>query len=356
MNLRCRFVLAAFLLGPGSGLSAQKADPPAASSLVWPAPPAKARVKWVAQYRNEFDLGAKKRTSFLDRLSGKGQEARWLKQPVSVAVDDQGVLFVGDAVDGVIGMDFAKKKQWYFSKLSPEAPTAATGIAVDSKYVYATDSGQSQLSVYDKEGRRIRTIGPEAGISRPVGVAVDEAKDLVVVVNGGDHTVLLFSRGLKKLKKVGSRGEKIGQFNFPTYCCILPGKGFAVVDTANFRVQLFNFEGKYLSFFGQQGDISGTFALPKGIAQSPEGHLYVVDGRFSNFQIFRPDGQVLLPVSSGGSAPGTLANPAGIAVGKDGAIYVADAFNKRVQRFQYLPGDDTPAPAQKPVSTPVVGL
>lgn len=319
------------------------------SSLVWPPPPAPTRVKWVGEFRNEFDLGAKKRTSFLDRLAGKAQDSLWLKQPVSIAVDDNGTIFVGDTQLGVVGMDLAKKRMWLFSKLSPEAPTAATGIAVDSKFVYTTDSAQNQLSIFDKEGRRIKSIGAAEGIQRPVGVAVDEAKDLVVVVNSGDHTILLLNRSLKLMKKISSRGEKPGQLNFPTYCCLIPGTGFAVADTANFRVQIFNYEGKFLSTFGKQGDHSGSFSMPKGLTVDPEGNLFVVDAKFCNFQVFRKDGQVLLFVGNGGTAPGTFQIPCGIAFTKDSYVYVADTVNARVQRFQVLPAppSESPVPPQK---------
>ncbi|HJW33328.1 MAG TPA: hypothetical protein VJ505_08195 [Holophagaceae bacterium] len=350
-TLQTRLMTALLVLGGlCAPLAAQKASGKLdVSSLVWPPPPAPTRMKWVSEYRNEFDLGAKKRTSFLDRLAGKAQDSLWLKQPVSIAVDDNGTVFVGDTQLGVVGMDAAKKRMWLFSKLSPEAPTAATGLAVDSKFVYATDSAQSQLSVFDKEGRRLKTLGPAEGIQRPVGVAVDEAKDLVVVVNGGDHTILLFNRALKPIKKIGSRGDKPGQLNYPTYCCIVPGTGFAVADTANFRVQYFTYEGKFLSTFGKQGDYSGSFSMPKGMAVDPEGNLYVVDAKFCNFQVFRKDGQVLLFVGTGGTAPGTFQIPCGIAFTKDGFVYVADTVNARIQRFQYVaaPPTESPVPPQK---------
>lgn len=346
MRLTKYFLVGALLCAglPHTPLQAQKA----AENLVWPPAPAAPRVKWLNEYRCEFDVGAKKRTSFIDRLAGKSQDALWLKQPVSLAVDESGVMYVGDTLLGVVGMDPVKKRMWLFSKVSPEAPTAATGVAVDSKFVYATDSAQNQLTVFDKEGRRVKTIGATEGISRPVGVAVDEARDLLLVVNGGDHSVLLFNRGLRLLKKVGSRGDKPGQFNFPTYCCFIPGKGFAVADTANFRIQLFSPEGKFLSAFGRQGDYSGSFSMPKGIASDLEGNVYVVDAKFCNFQIFRTDGQVLLYVGNGGTARGTFQIPCGISITKDGSVYVADTVNVRIQRFQYLPESS----AEPPKSTP----
>lgn len=304
--------------------------------LAWPPPPAAPRIRWVAEYRNEFDIGGKKKRSFIDRLAGRREDVLWLKRPMSVAIDDQGSMFVGDFGQGIIGMDSKAKRMWLFSSVSNRTLPTPAGLAVDSKVVYATDSNTNALVAFDKSGRQLASLGATDGIKRPVGVAVDEGKDLVVMVNGGDHTVWLLNRAFKVVKKIGQRGEKPGQFNYPTYCCIIPGKGFAVADSGNFRIQIFDFNGRYLSSFGKAGDISGQFARPKGLAVDPDGQLYVVDGAFSNFQVFRMDGQVLTFVGQGGTKKGQFQVPIGIAISKNGAIVVADQLNARIQTFQYL--------------------
>lgn len=340
----------ALLAGVSPVLYGQKAGKVAAQAqgdlLVWPAPPAPARIKWVAEYRNEFDIGAKKKRSFVDRLAGRREDVLWLKRPMSVAIDDQGTMFVGDFGQGIIGMDPKSKRMWLFSSVSNRTLPTPSGLAVDSKVVYATDSNTNALVAFDKSGRQLASLGSTDGIKRPVGVAVDESRDLVVMVNGGDHTVWLLNRAFKVVKKIGQRGEKPGQFNYPTYCCIIPGKGFAVADSGNFRIQIFDFNGRYLSSFGKAGDISGQFARPKGLAVDPDGQLYVVDGAFSNFQVFRMDGQILTFVGEGGSKKGQFQVPMGIAISKDGAIVVADQLNARIQKFQYLslPADAASAP------------
>lgn len=330
------------LLAGATPVSGQKSQPAAAKAterltLAWPPPPSEPRIKWVGWYYNEFDLGAKKRTSFLDRLAGKAKDVLWLKQPIGVAVDEKGVVFVADAAAGIVGMDPENHRMWFFSKVSPGALGTSTGIAVDSKFVYVTDSAQNQVVVFDKEGHRLQALGASDGINHPVGIAVDETKDMLIVVNSGDDQVLFLNRALKLQKKIGGRGTKPGQFNHPTYCALLPGTGFVVTDTANFRVQIFNNDGRFLKTFGGQGDFSGSFSLPKGIAVDPDGNIYVIDAKFANFQIFRPDGQVLLFVGAGGNNPGFFQAPCGIAINKAGVIYVADSVNGRVQRFQYLP-------------------
>jgi DNA-binding beta-propeller fold protein YncE len=346
MNRMKHAIVATLVLLAASGpAQAQKKHAPAQQqeAPAWPPAPNEPRVKWVAEYRSEFDVGAKKRSGFLERLSGKGQNAQFLRRPLSVAVDDQGTIFIGDFGLGIVAMDPTAHKMIRFADVSQKGLAAPSGVAVDSKFVYATDSNTNQLAVYDKQGHYIQGLNLNDGIKRPVGIAVDETKDLIVVVNGGEHEVLLLNRSLKLQKKVGLRGNRPGQFNYPTFCCIVPGTGFAICDTGNFRIQIFDYNGKYLKSFGQAGDVSGTFARPKGVAVDPDGNLYVVDATFCNFQIFRLDGQVLLPVGQGGAGKGEFQIPAGIAIGKDGAIYVADEMNGRIQRFQYYPEAKKPA-------------
>jgi len=340
--------LALLLLAAASPVSGQKTPETkteAPEVLAWPAPPNPARIKWVAQYRSEFDVGAKKHASFLDRMAGKQDNSQFMKRPLSVAADEKGVVYVGDFGLGVVGIDPANHRMWTFASVSKTMLPTPAGLAVDSKFVYAADSNSNSLTVFDKEGHLLNTLGSDAGIHRPVGVAVDEARDLLLVVNGGDHDLLLFNRNLKFVRKIGSRGSEPGQFNFPTYACFIPNVGFAVTDTGNFRVQIFDYAGKFIRSIGKVGDGSGNFSRPKGISVDPDGNLYVVDAGFFNYQVFRQDGQVLTFVGTAGDGKGQFRIPCGISISKDGTIYVADEMNGRIQRFQFIP-DPTSQPGK----------
>jgi DNA-binding beta-propeller fold protein YncE len=339
-------ILFGLLLGLGAPLAVsaakekgKKAKAPSVDDQpdpVWPPPPAPAKIKWVGEWRNEFDVGAKKRRSFVDRLAGKSEDVIWLKRPMAVAVDEKGTVFVGDFGQGIVAIDAEGKRMWRFSDVSKTALGTPVGVAVDSQLLFATDANTDRVVLFDKAGQSLASLGPSDGIKRPVGIAVDEGRNLVVVVNGGDHNILLLDRKLKILKKIGKRGGDPGQFNFPTYCCMVPGVGFAVADAGNFRVQILNYEGKFVRSFGQAGDYTGCFARPKGVAVDPDGQLYVVDPVFANFQVFRIDGQILTFVGQGGPGKGQFQSPCGIAISQSGAIFVADSINGRIQRFQYL--------------------
>lgn len=340
----------ALLAGSGTSLSGQKPAtapaqemPPSDEVLVWPSPPAEARIKWVAEYRNAFDVGAKKKRSFLDRLAGKAEEVIWLERPLSVAVDEKGVIFVGDFTRGIIAMDPANKEIRAFSSVNGVTLPTPTGLAVDSKLLFATSSNLDQLIVFDKKGRQLRALGKTDGLHRPVGIAVDEGRGLVVLVNSQEHAVRLYTRTLELIKVVGERGSEEGQFNMPSYVCIVPGVGFAVADTGNFRVQIFDFEGKFLRAFGKVGSMPGEFGRPKGIGVDPDGHFYVADGVFNNFQIFDQEGRLLLFVGQAGVRRGQFQVPTGLATDAKGGIYVVDQINGRIQKFQYLPEEKDPS-------------
>lgn len=347
-KLLLALALAVGAMGP---LVAQKGTPaPQAplEQLVWPAPPAPARIKWVAEYRNAFDVGAKKKRSFMDRLAGNPEEVLWIERPLSVAVDEKGVVFVGDFIRGIVAFDPAEKQVWAFSTAAGEVFPTPTGLAVDSKLVYAASANLNRVSVFDKKGRVLGTLGKTDGINRPVGVAVDEARDLLIVVNSQEHAVRLYTRALKLIKVIGGRGNEEGLFNMPTYVCILPKVGFAVADTGNFRIQIFDFNGQFLREFGKVGDAPGEFARPKGIGVDPDGHIYVVDGTFNNIQVFDQEGRILTHIGQAGVRRGQFQVPTGLAIDAKGSIFVADQINGRIQKFQYLPETkDVPPPPKE---------
>jgi len=350
-SLLATLVIAASLAVP---LFGQKAPAPATlpqveEQLAWPPPPAQARIRWVAEYRNAFDVGAKKKRSFLDRLAGKSEEVIWLQRPLSVAVDEKGVIYVGDYALGIVVLDPANKSMTTFSQANGTVLASPTGLAVDSNFVWAASANGNEFVQFDKSGRQLGSLGSNSGISRPVGVAVDEARDMVVLVNGGEHAVRIYNRSLKLIKTIGGRGVEEGMFNFPTHVCMVPGVGFAVADTGNFRIQIFDYQGRFVRYFGSVGDAPGQFQSAKGMAVDPDGHLYVGDAAFNNFQVFNLDGQPLTFVGVAGTRRGQFQIPAGIAITRDGAIFVADQMNRRIQKFQYLPEEkDAPASAASP--------
>lgn len=333
------FFLAAFAISPFGKERPKAAQEVLASQPdpVWPPPPDTPRVKWVRFIRDEYDVGAVKKSPFLDALAGKKRQIFSLQRPMSAAADPEGNVYVQDFNVGIVKFDFSGKRMVNLSASSGLATKNPTGIAADSKFLYVADSKRNSVDMLDHEGQAIRRFADPKALDWPVGVAVDEGEGLLFVVGSHSHGVAVFEIASGKLvRTIGRRGSKPGEFNFPTYLTILPGQRIAVVDAMNFRVQILRYDGKPLGAFGELGDRPGQFFRPKGIAADSDGNLWVVDASFQNIQIFDQSGRLLAIVGQGGQGKGEFALPLTISCTGD-RLYVADQFNGRVQVLQYLP-------------------
>ncbi|HHG74982.1 MAG TPA: 6-bladed beta-propeller, partial [Persephonella sp.] len=135
----------------------------------------------------------------------------------------------------------------------------------------------------------------------------------------------------------GERGDKAGQFNYPTNIAVNPENGnIYVTDTQLFRVQIFNKDFEHLITIGGNGNIPGRFARPKGIGVDSDGNIYVADAAFSNIQIFNMEGEVLYYIGGAGTEPAKFLLPAGLYIDDKDRIFVVDSLNKRIQIFKYL--------------------
>lgn len=315
---------------------------------VWPPPPDTPRVKYIGMIRDEYDVGSVKKSPFLDALAGKRREVFTLRRPMAVTADAQGRVYVLDFMVGLVAFDLQKGETRPLSNAGGFLTENPTGIAVDESFIYAADTKKNSVSVLDFEGRVLRQLSDPKSIDWPVGLAVDPKAGLLFVGNSHGHFVSVFDRVSGKLvRTIGRRGSEPGQFNFPTFLCLLPGERIAVVDSMNFRVQILSYTGRFLKQFGSAGDRPGALWRPKGIAADSEGHLYLVDNAFQNIQVFDEEGNLLLIVGQGGGLKGEFYAPVGLSCVQD-KLYVADQFNGRVQMLQYLPDPTTASPKPAP--------
>src|SRR3569832_885582 len=196
--------------------------------------------------------------------------------------------------------------------------------------------------VYDGDGGDRRTLGSDAELRRPVGVAVspDGTRLYVVDIGGVDsdeHRVqVLDTQSGQLLQTIGRRGIGDGEFNLPVQAATAPDGTLYVVDGGNFRVQAFTGDGHFRFAFGEVGRFPGQFARPKGIATDASGNIYVVDAAFGNMQIFNPQGQVLMFIGTRdkSSYPGKFYLPAGVAVDETGRVYIADQYFRKIDIFR----------------------
>jgi DNA-binding beta-propeller fold protein YncE len=320
-------------------LAAGCATTSAHRDVLWPAPPATARIRFVRTLGSESDLDGSAR-SFWRSLTGSAP-ANHLYHPVGVAVTRDGNhLYVTDqALGELFAFDLAGRSVNTITR--DRLGGVAIGVTVD-------DEGDVWTVIPDRKlvirlAPDLRMIGgfemKEA--DRPTTVAVDRALGRVFVgdtsgTKGEGHAVRVFDLTGKPLAVWGKKGAGPGEFFFPTFVAVRDGKVY-VADTLNARVQVLDEEsGQPVGMVGERGDRIGHFDKPKGLAFDSFGNLYVADSFWSNVQIFNERGQVLLFFGGRGDSPGFLSNPAGMAIDGHNHIYVSNPLNFRIEVYELI--------------------
>ena len=253
-----------------------------------------------------------------------------MSQPYGIATGPDGRLYVVDTYGGVIHVYNIGKSDYSSIKVNAQS---LIGIAFIGSRIVLTDSEADRVFAIDAKGKELWSLGRRQGFERPTGLVA--SKDRLYVVDTLRHKVVVLSAEGAVVDTFGSRGDRLGQFNFPTNIARSADGRLFVTDTMNFRVQVFDPTGQPLRAFGRLGDGSGDFEKPKGIALDSAGHIYVVEGLHDVVQIFDDVGRLLLAFGGSGIGDGQLWLPSGIAIAND-VVFVADSSNRRVQMFEYL--------------------
>ncbi len=275
--------------------------------------------------------------------TGVAKDARGLSKPFGVAVH-RGRVYATDTIQNAVVMfDIPGKKFKTFGTGGVGILGKPLGIDVaNNGEVYVCDSLGKRVVVYDADGNYLRALGGKDYLERPSGVAVNrEGTRLYVVDTGGvssdKHRVQVFDALTGEfLKTIGKRGNESGDFNLPLLATTDNAGQLYVMDSGNFRVQRFSPDGEFQHSFGKVGRNLGDFARPKGIDVDGEGNVYVVDTSFGNFQIFDKEGQLLLFIGdrTEKNEPAKYILPADIEIDEDGRIYVVEQFFRRIDVFR----------------------
>ncbi len=330
-------LLAALLAGCGPTTAPAPEQAAVSEPLVWPAPPAFPRVRFLKTVARPADLGVT--PSFWERIGRiiLGPEEDWLIRPAGVAVSGP-VIYVADpGAQALWVLDAQAGRFRKIQKARQRRLVSPVGVAIGHDRTYLSDSFLATIFVFDRDLKLFATIA-DPGWRRPAGLAFDASRDRLYVADSAAHRVWIHSGDGRQIGAIGQRGTGPGEFNFPTHVAVDPQGGLYVTDSLGFRVQVFEADGRFAASFGRHGDSAGDFAMPKGAALDSKGHIYVVDAMFDTVQIFDRQGRYLLAFGERGIRRGQFWLPTGIFIDPDDRIYVADSYNQRIQIFQYLAG------------------
>jgi DNA-binding beta-propeller fold protein YncE len=323
------------------------------SNIVWPNPPAIARIRYQTWYAAEkisqVETPKTKKDSWMDRLAGtqpatENTKFLWqLGEPYGMAIDSKGNLYVADQKVGAIfifnttetrDVELIKNKtHGHFVRI--------IGLAMDDNdRLFVSDPGLNHVLVFNAAHKAEDVI--TEGLVSPGGLALDIENRLLYVADVEQDQVLVYDADSLKLKRrIGTGGQKHalttpGDFARPSGLAVDRDGSLYVADTLNNRIEIFDGDGKFVSTFGKAGDGPGYFARPKGVAIDSDNHIWVVDGMEDRVQVFNQEAQLLISFGGHGLLPGMFQGITGIAIDKQNRVFTSEIFPGRVQQFLYV--------------------
>jgi DNA-binding beta-propeller fold protein YncE len=329
------------------------------SKIVWPNPPAIARIKYLDFFASEKPptQATNKKGGWMDRLSGvatgetKADRALFqLAQPYGVAVDSKKLLYVADSKVGAIFIFNTENKDLDLIKNGVHARFGLiTGLAIDdSDRLFVSDSVLRHVLVMNPQHKVEGAIAQ--GMSSPAGIAIDNENRFLYVADTDLDQVLVYDADppYKLIRKMGTSGKghrltSPGDFSRPTNVAVTSDGDLYVSDTFNDRVEVFDADGNFIRTFGKAGDGPGYFARPKGLAIDADGHVWVADTVQDRVQVFDREGRLLIWFGGHGILPGQFSAVQGLTIDKDNRVFTSEQYPGRVQAFRYVTNDEAMA-------------
>jgi DNA-binding beta-propeller fold protein YncE len=324
------------------------------SKLVWPAPPAITRVRYLNFFSGEkyVEKGEqKKKSSWKDKMAGlaageqsaKEKPRFQLVMPYGMAVDSKNRLYIADRKVSAIFIVNTETGDFEMIKNGVHARFGAViGLAVDdADKLFVSDSLSRRVMVFNAEHKPEAVISE--GLASPGGLAIDNENRFLYVADSDNDQVLVYDADppYKLLRRIGTGGKKHtltdpGNLAMPSNVAVDQDGNVYVTDTLNNRVQIFDADGNFLKTFGKAGDGPGYFARPKGIAVDADGHIWVADAVQNRVQVFDQEGRLLMWMGGTGIYPGQFRTLAGLAIDKNNRVFTSEQYPGRVQYFRYV--------------------
>lgn len=210
-----------------------------------------------------------------------------LKQPVSVAIDEGGLIYVADvARKEVLIYD---QEGEFLKAMGSGLNIAPTDLAVDFERVYLLDTKGAVIKVLDRvTGEFIMDIGKgfpaESRLFLPTNFVL-EKNGIIRVTNAGNGKIISCDRDGNFVGSFGELGDGFGQFSRPKGITVDDNEEIFVVDGGFQNVQMFNEKGRILTYFGGNKLVVGGLNLPSGIAVSTDNIPYFQTLAAADFQV-----------------------------------------------------------------------
>ncbi len=208
------------------------------------------------------------------------------------------------------------------------------GIAIHNGYIIVAECGADCISILNKEGKKVRSLGTkgtkDGQFTSPHGVAITNDGHILVT---DQHRLQKLTTDGVCVKSVGSIKSGNGrlQFTYPKGITVHPTTGqIFVADYYNNRIQVFNNRMIFSYTIAPSGN--KQFNAPNDVAIDNEGYLYVSELWNHCITKLTTKGQYITRFGSYGHTRGQLYCPASLSINNN-IVYICDHENNRVSMF-----------------------
>lgn len=260
-----------------------------------------------------------------------------------VAVDSQDNVYVSHRGNNAPRLT-VWKPDGSFLKVFPGPETTRPHLVNidEADNVWWVDDGGHCVYKMDQQGNILRIMG-KPGVSgfddysynRPTDISWDQQGNLYVT--DGDNSnpdtpnrrVLKYDENGKFVKTWGSKGQALGQFDYPHSVFVDSGGSLFVCDRNNWRIQVFDTDGNQEANWTHIGRVYQ-------MCEDANGDYFVSDGQTGRITKFKRDGTVLgffeSPDKENG-AEGSLNNAHSLAICSNGDL-ITGLYQGRVNRWK----------------------
>lgn len=276
-----------------------------------------------------------------ERSSKTDPDAPTLTAPSRLSLLGKKNIVVTDYQQGMVAVlnkDDLSIKSSFYTNGPP------LGVAAYKGLLFVGVESSQDVQVREKSGAWLYDLGDEESpVLHPTDIAVDELNKRVLVVDGTDKAVKVFSMDGPFLFSIPAIYPDKGVLANPTCIAIDPIRLEILVsdygDPSLYirpRIQIFSLNGVLIeTISGKLGMMGNRFSRPQGLAVDGEGHIFLVDCYSGEVIVIDRDTEKTLATLAGfGDEPGQLQFPLDIVLdGKTKNLYIT---NNRAGRIEVL--------------------
>jgi len=235
-----------------------------------------------------------------------------LNKPISVAVDNNCRIFIGNAGRGNVEV-FDGNLTFLFKLGAGDGEFKhPTAIAVtDEGNIYVADSKENNIKVYNANGSNNFSFGAvgsgDGQFNCPTSIAIDEQNGELIITD----------------LPVQKQSKQFGQIIMQN-------------SIGSARIQIFDMNGDFMRSFGEFGVGEGLLNKPLGVDVDTEGRIYVADAYQNVVQVFDQTGTSLKMIFN---SDNPLSTPLDMAIGRETSrLFIASLNTASVEIYRVATG------------------